>query len=424
MGISSLLCFPPISVNPVNFKKNSEGEGTSYSNHALLAKKGLVFDSSRPGNQALLASAPQTRSVVAGPSEPSRSGQPGSHGLVSERQLLRSKGFSNRLISTLLASRKRVTRAIYSKVWKRYKTWCLSAAQVPGSLVSILEFLQDGADKGLAVSTLKVQVAALTVFLEKSVASDPLVIRFFRALKRSRPAPVKVFPRWDLSVVLQSLTKGPFEPLVEASLRFLTLKTVFLIAIVSARRISELNALSIKEPYLSIFPDRVILRTDAKFLPKVASVQNRIQDIVLPTFCVNPKGNKETSFHTLDVRRTLLSYLERTESFRRSDSLFVLFSGRKKGFQASKVTLARWLKLAISEAYSQAGLSPPAGICAHSTRALASTWAERAGATPEQICKAATWSSFHTFVKHYRLDLTSASDQAFGRKVLQAVVPP
>lgn len=70
------------------------------------------------------------------------------------------------------------------------------------------------------------------------------------------------------------------------------------------------------------------------------------------------------------------------------------------------------------------GLEPPEGIKAHSTRAVATSQAEWAGASPEQICRAATWSSFSTFVKHYRLDLLSAKDQAFGRKVLQAVVPP
>ena len=64
------------------------------------------------------------------------------------------------------------------------------------------------------------------------------------------------------------------------------------------------------------------------------------------------------------------------------------------------------------------------GIKAHSTRAMAASQAERAGTTPEQICRAATWSSYTTFSKHYRLDLLSAKDQAFGRKVLQAVVPP
>ena len=122
----------------------------------------------------------------------------------------------------------------------------------------------------------------------------------------------------------------------------------------------------------------------------------------------------------LDVRR----YFEITKKFRCTDSLFVLFGGNKKGSQASKVTLARWLKLSIREAYSHADIVPPVGICAHSTRALATTWAERAGDTPEQISKAATWSNYHTFVRHYRLDLTSAGDQAFGRKVLQAVVPP
>lgn len=60
----------------------------------------------------------------------------------------------------------------------------------------------------------------------------------------------------------------------------------------------------------------------------------------------------------------------------------------------------------------------------HSTRAAPASRAERAGASPEQICKAAKWSSFSsTFIRHYRLDLLSASVQYFDRKVLQAVVP-
>ncbi|XP_073467253.1 uncharacterized protein [Aquarana catesbeiana] len=372
----------------------------------------------------MLASSAQSGSVDSGASASSRCRQVKTHCLVSEEQLMRSKGFSECLTTMLLSSRKKVTRDIYAKVWKVYVSFCQSEHREVKDLVSVLEFWQNGADKNLAVSTLKVQVAALGVYLERSLSSETLIMRFFKALSRSRPVPVKHFPNWDLSVVLQALAKEPFEPLQAISLKNLTLKTIFLVAITSARRISELHALSVKEPFLSVFPDRVVLKVDPGFLPKVASFSNRSQEITLPTFCANPSGEKEGQFHNLDVRRILLHYLEVTGGFRVSDSLFVPFSGNKKGQQASKASLARWLKTAISVAYSQMGLSSPLGIRAHSTRAQATTWAERAGATPDQICKVATWSSYLTFVRHYRLDLLSAGDQAFGRKVLQAVVPP
>lgn len=156
----------------------------------------------------------------------------------------------------------------------------------------------------------------------------------------------------------------------------------------------------------------------------MASVFHRGQEIVLPTFCLNPVSEQEHRFHKLDVRRCVLQYLEDTKPFRKSDSFFVLFSGTRKGGRASRRTIARWLRLAISQAYIVSGLEAPKGIRAHSTRAVATSQAEWAGASPEQICRAATWSRFDTFVRHYRLDLLSAKDQAFGRKVLQAVVPP
>ena len=45
---------------------------------------------------------------------------------------------------------------------------------------------------------------------------------------------------------------------------------------------------------------------------------------------------------------------------------------------------------------------------------MAASQAESAGATPDQICRAPTWSSYTTFVKHYRVDLVSAGLWAKG----------
>ena len=51
-----------------------------------------------------------------------------------------------------------------------------------------------------------------------------------------------VLPQCDLGIVLEALSKPPDEPLRQASLKHLTLKTVFLIGMGSAGSFSELIA--------------------------------------------------------------------------------------------------------------------------------------------------------------------------------------
>ena len=54
-------------------------------------------------------------------------------------------------------------------------------------------------------------------------------------------------PSWDLDVVLGALNSPPFEPLGGADLKWLSIKTAFLLAVTSARRVSELHALSVHD---------------------------------------------------------------------------------------------------------------------------------------------------------------------------------
>ena len=66
----------------------------------------------------------------------------------------------------------------------------------------------------------------------------------FRAFANSAPPRSPRIPSWDLSLVLRSLMRAPYEPIRLASLRDVTLKTAFLLALASARRVSELHGLS------------------------------------------------------------------------------------------------------------------------------------------------------------------------------------
>lgn len=75
----------------------------------------------------------------------------------------------------------------------------------------------------------------------------PTVHHFLKGAVNLRLPVVHGYPTWDLFRVLNSLTRPPFEPLQEDTLCFLTLKVAFLVAIKSARRISELQALSARE---------------------------------------------------------------------------------------------------------------------------------------------------------------------------------
>ena len=73
-------------------------------------------------------------------------------------------------------------------------------------------------------------------------------------MELQRPRITPVLPQWDLGVVLEALSKSPYEPLREASFKHLTLKTVFLLAMASAGRRSELHALRFDQNYIQFKP--------------------------------------------------------------------------------------------------------------------------------------------------------------------------
>ena len=72
----------------------------------------------------------------------------------------------------------------------------------------------------------------------KSLHLNRLLASFYR----DKPILNRGFPSWGLSLVLMSLTKSPFEPLKDASLKILTFKTVFLMALASGKRRVEVHA--------------------------------------------------------------------------------------------------------------------------------------------------------------------------------------
>lgn len=221
-----------------------------------------------------------------------------------------------------------------------------------------------------------------------------------------------LLPSWNLDVVLDFLQNWPFEPVTKASLESITLKTVFLVAITTARRVSEIGALGRNSPYVREEQDGVRLRTRPGFLPKTATAEYLGQDIFLPSFRKN---------RLLCVKRMFKIYCAATATLakfdKQEDPLFVLFSGSQRGKAASKGVISSWIRRVIKAAYAAAGRSLPS-VKAHSTRAMGTSWALFNRATVESIMKAADWRRKLTFAKHYSLNLWKEKDGHFGRRVL------
>ena len=69
--------------------------------------------------------------------------------------------------------------------------------------------------------------------------------RFLLGVRRLRPVSRTLAPQWDLALVLRALSKAPFEPLDQVPLKVLSAKVALLLALTSAKRVSDLSALSV-----------------------------------------------------------------------------------------------------------------------------------------------------------------------------------
>ena len=81
--------------------------------------------------------------------------------------------------------------------------------------------------------------------------------------------------------------------------------------------------------------------------------------------------------------------------------------------------ISTWLKEVVRDCYFYSRLPPPTAVKGHDVRKAATSWADIAGVTPQQICNAATWSSECTFARHYKLNFHDQELSRFSRSTMQ-----
>ncbi|KAL0198781.1 hypothetical protein M9458_007321, partial [Cirrhinus mrigala] len=178
---------------------------------------------------------------------------------------------------------------------------------------------------------------------------------FLRGARRLNPPRPPSVPSWDLSLVLTALRQAPFEPLQSVELKFLSIKTLLLLALASIKRVGDLHAFSVDESCLEFGPadSQVTLRPRPGYVLKVPTTPFRDQVVSLH---VLPPEAADPALALLCPVRALRWYVDQTQSFRASDQLFVCFGGWQKGNAVSKQRMAHWIVDAITLAYQAQGV--------------------------------------------------------------------
>ena len=330
----------------------------------------------------------------------------------------RKSGFSGSAARVLSGCLRSSTSCLYQSRWQIFCGWCRGkgVAPVNATVPVVVDFLIHlRHNKGLSVSAVKGYSSALNSVLAlkgRDLASSREITMLLRSFSRSVD-PVELRPpAWDVALVLQSLTGAPYEPLRTCDERFLAQKTLFLLALASAKRIGELHALSYRVSHFRNWGE-VSFSFVACFVAKTQDpsfLAPRFEGFTVPAL---PNARNNRNGRLLCPVRAVRGYLDRTAAHRlRCEWLFVTAGHIKK--EISKTTVSFWLRKTISRAYELSGTEQPVPAPrARETRGIAPSLLFKKNFAVNQVLKAGTWRRHTTFTRHYLRDLAHRSLDTF-----------
>ena len=160
--------------------------------------------------------------------------------LVSRSRQLQEQGFS--------VPQRSSTRTVYKSKWVLFEKQCRENS-VDFSTPSVKQisdfFMYLYQDLNRHPSTIDGYRTAIIDTLgptAQHIAHKADLQRLHSSFHSDRPKRSRNLPKWNLSVVLNELTKAPFQPMKDTDLKHLTLKSAFLLALASSKRCSEIHA--------------------------------------------------------------------------------------------------------------------------------------------------------------------------------------
>ena len=231
MGGSGRLCLPTSG-----HLGQSRGEVTelplqeNHSDCSRVAQHALVLGSSDHVQSDPTESAQPVNTAFQ--SDPSQQTDKSKSPCMAPRATaIKEQGFSEAVAARIEAPQRGSTRSVYEANGTK---WCITNQvdfRTPPvkSVTDFLMYLFE--DRNLQPSTIDGYRSAIAYKLGNSplnISKNENLTRLLDSFHRDRPKGRRGIPSWNLSLVLHQLTKAPFEPIKEASLKHLTFKTVFL----------------------------------------------------------------------------------------------------------------------------------------------------------------------------------------------------
>ena len=412
MGRPSGLCIP------------SGGYNSACSGEAPgLQEDGAHLSGSPLGSAPLVfGPSPAVAGSSSGPTIPSRppalasvsSSLPGSPSaqascLATLQRYTRAAGFSSAVAEQSSLARRPSSRAVYQARWSVYRDWCHSNGHSVSrpTLAKIADFLYWlRFSRGLSVSSLRGYRSALYAvfcFHLPSLSSDPVIRNLLRSFRLSSAERVMRPPAWDLSKVLTYLVSPAFEPLSRASFRALTMKTLFLLALATAKRVGELQALS---SVVTFVAGDACLSYIPQFVAKSESLTRSIPRSFLVKSLADFAAGLDDDLLLCPVRALRL-YLPRARSLSPGrHRLFV--SPRRPTRHLSKNALSFFLREVISAA---GATRPQVGpLRAHEVRSVSTSVAFHRNWSVSSVLESATWASSSVFSSFYLRDIQHEYD--------------
>ena len=258
LGRPSGLCLPSVRLHS---ECSSQGPPTSESggdfSGSLLVSATVVSghpgtSCGYPGPSAAPAGLTPPAPLPSFPSEPPHA----SHDWVSYCQrTARHLGFSLAVARQLAFCHRSSTRVNYQARWSSYRAWCrrqghsISRPSI-AKIADFLLYLRRSLHLSYSsIASYRSMLSAAFRILLPDISSHPVLHDLLRSFRIVRPLPSSRFPPWDLLRVLSLLRGPPFEPLSSCSLWDLTRKVLFLVALATARRVGEIQAMSSSVSY-------------------------------------------------------------------------------------------------------------------------------------------------------------------------------
>ena len=329
--------------------------------------------------------------------------------LATLQRFTRAAGFSSAVAEQSSLACRPSSRAVYQVRWSIYRSWCHDHGHSVSrpTLAKVADFLYWlRYTRGLSVSSLRGYRSVLSAvfrFHLPSLSSDPLIRDLLRSFRLSSAERMLRPPAWDLSKVLTYLVSPAFELLSQASFRALMLKTLFLLALATAERVGELQALS---SIVTFVGGDACLSYIPQFVAKSESLTCSIPRSFLVKSLADFAAGLDIDLLLCPVRALRL-YLLRARSL--SPCRHHLFiSPRRHSRAMSKNAVSFFL----CEVIAAAGAARPhvGSLRAHEIHSVSTSVAFHRNWSVASVLESATWASSSVFSSFYLRDIQHEYD--------------